>query len=314
MALADCSLCKTTITTKLPIFIDGYECPICLSTEVNEGYYYLNCGHVFHKNCLSGTLSSSSSSIPPSIIIINLINKVRFDEPVRRSSVYNTNPEENFASLNSGNYELSTVDSGINRGFFSYCGVISEFNKLLYNIDYPVINEIEWLKKLNVYSPLCPDIRSHERFKSICCYKDPELIHPNVIGFTSMYVYKEDNRPENNIKNTAMVYTVGPNCNVRYGGENRPKEDFLNDLKKVGRNISMLLKLYNESIIESDKIKIMKICLVSGGFNRHREATKVEIAKALIIGLSNDYDSDITYVFSYDENSFKHAYDQLLNT
>lgn len=310
-----CCICKQEIISLKKIYI-VVECPICLTSESdNEEFCVLDCGHVYHKSCISGIINSSS-----------IITNVRFNSPFpnnTHSQIYYENIDNNFASLNSGDNNLCIGRGSINLefkkeltqyGHNSYH--INVINQELYKITKNNYNLI-WLKTPNgvINSNVNPVNNWHEKtnnFKAICgLYKTNiyEIENNSETGFVSIFIFKEDKRPKHN-KNIAMIYTVGPYCNFN---NYTSKDIFLKKLKLVGVNISVALKYYNDNVEETDKIKIIRICLVSGGRYKHVDATKIEVAKTLIIGLSlPSYNNEVIYDFAYDENSFKTAYDQLL--
>jgi hypothetical protein len=105
-----------------------------------------------------------------------------------------------------------------------------------------------------------------------------------------------------------MIYVVSPNGKQNYDDKN----NFLNDVIKSAININKLISVYNQN--EDKKLEVVRITLFSGGNYRHESASKVDVAKAIILGLSKDPVSNITYEFSYDSNnSFNKAYNELQN-
>eukprot|EP00933_Yihiella_yeosuensis_P061354 TRINITY_DN64168_c0_g1_i1.p1 TRINITY_DN64168_c0_g1~~TRINITY_DN64168_c0_g1_i1.p1 ORF type:complete len:344 (-),score=29.40 TRINITY_DN64168_c0_g1_i1:258-1289(-) len=112
------------------------------------------------------------------------------------------------------------------------------------------------------------------------------------VGLTSITVFPAGKRPCDNDKNVAMVYCIGPNCGSKKLRTQRPqdkmsKEDFVNVLETIGSTITAAILAHNQDAVAEivPVIEVLRLCLISGDVYKHKEASKVEVAAALIKGL-----------------------------
>jgi len=140
------------------------------------------------------------------------------------------------------------------------------------------------------------------------------------VGSVFIDVFDASARPLNE-KNVAMLYVVGPKgeeCTfpVQEGsGPHLAKEAFLDSVQLLGRRAVEAVAEYNSrwagstvSSQELPKIEEIRWCLVSGGVYRHGQASKFDVAKATLQGMSFAPDANLTVTFTYDENVFEQAH------
>lgn len=78
-----------------------------------------------------------------------------------------------------------------------------------------------------------------------------------------------------------FVYVVGPN------GANYDVDGFLESVHKLGDNLVTALCDYNgmakrETAKKLPRVTLCRLCLVSGGVYKHKDVTKLDVAKSLL--------------------------------
>jgi endonuclease/exonuclease/phosphatase family metal-dependent hydrolase len=153
------------------------------------------------------------------------------------------------------------------------------------------------------------------RIESSLQFKPSNLIPGDIFIDILKYPAKGNNA------NRAMIYCVGPHKNPS-GTKNIEPKLFLDAIKKIGKNIVNAIKLYNNDNV-ADKIDYVRICLISGQQYKPDNVTTLQIAKALMEGITEineiNKDSETIYNFAYvheqksNDGSFKMAFDELNN-
>ena len=233
--------------------------------------------------------------------------KVRFDQPGpgKFSVVYLEQPDANFASLNAGDYDLYVGGGAINKAFcvaLEACGQkpngkFQELHKALLKKAGASPGELQWVGSEDVDAWALEDCIG-------CCGLLPaanrfQQLSP--VGLVSITVFPEGRRPMKSDRNVAMMYAVGPNCGDtlkegRRDVDDMTKAQFLEVLKEVGAAMASAIRQYNEAAVAGPtlaapagvmlpRIDVLRVCLLSGGVYKHTDASKVEVASALIQGL-----------------------------
>jgi len=173
--------------------------------------------------------------------------------------------------------------------------------------------EPEALKEVGLAYSSCRSIVENADKPTGCCF---------------LSVFPKDKRPCGNEHNVCMVYVVGPK-----GDNGMSKKEFLSQVRDCGKNIVVSVNQYNlrrqsnnsdkDSSKEGKKedasffvrIDLVRVCLVSGGVYKHKNATKKEIATCLMEGLflnpSAQYVHSPVFEFAYDDDVFKKAYEEM---
>eukprot|EP00927_Polykrikos_kofoidii_P015830 TRINITY_DN17091_c0_g1_i1.p1 TRINITY_DN17091_c0_g1~~TRINITY_DN17091_c0_g1_i1.p1 ORF type:complete len:156 (+),score=23.99 TRINITY_DN17091_c0_g1_i1:215-682(+) len=144
------------------------------------------------------------------------------------------------------------------------------------------------------------------------------------VGLVSITVFREGRRPCGSNRNVAMVYAVGPNCGVRRKRGRRDVddlslEDFESVLKAIGGAIASAVLQYNAAAsgVQSTepRIDVLRVSLLSGGVYKHPGATKLQVATALIRGLTaSDHGVEGRLPrldFAFDDDVFRIAWREL---
>jgi hypothetical protein len=156
------------------------------------------------------------------------------------------------------------------------------------------------------------------RIESSLQFKPSNLIPGDIFIDILKYPAKGNNA------NRAMIYCVGPHKNPS-GNKDIEPGLFLDAIKKIGKNIVNAIKLYNIQN-SADKIDYVRICLISGQVYKPNNVTTLQIAKALMEGITEineineiNKNSETIYNFAYvheqnnNDGSFKMAFDELNN-
>ena len=96
-----------------------------------------------------------------------------------------------------------------------------------------------------------------------------------------------------------MVYAIGPE-----GSQAASLQDFLTGVEKTGENIMVAVSSHNQAE-GAARVEVLRVCLVSGGLFKHEEASKTDVARALMIGLSRGYEDGASPMldFAFDQES-----------
>eukprot|EP00930_Biecheleria_cincta_P042904 TRINITY_DN2951_c0_g1_i1.p1 TRINITY_DN2951_c0_g1~~TRINITY_DN2951_c0_g1_i1.p1 ORF type:complete len:526 (+),score=88.94 TRINITY_DN2951_c0_g1_i1:56-1633(+) len=128
-------------------------------------------------------------------------------------------------------------------------------------------------------------------------------------GAVFIDVFKQDLCPHKHAKNTMMVYTVGPrrqDC----GSD----AEFKSQVTAMARNLSAACMEYNDLGVEPP-LEVLRVCLVSGGAFAGG-VPKLDVAKAICQGLAEGHveGSSLVFEFSFDEDAFRCAWEELLSS
>jgi len=250
------------------------------------------------------------------------VNK-SFDEPEGSfSAVYLPNPSANFASVNAGDYGLYVGGGAINRAFKNAmvdCGHTPQLESVFETVHQ---NLIALAAKCSGRLQWIPNNELPANFLCICgLVPDPQFIDPKLypVGLVSISVFAEEQRPLENSKNIAMIYVVGPNCGqIRRKGRRQVDEmsaaNFLSVIHGVAHGVASAISQYNIAASEQrlPSIEILRVCLLSGGIYKHPDASKLEVAAALIKGLLSNSGLELPHLdFAWDEDVFRRAWHNL---
>ena len=165
-------------------------------------------------------------------------------------------------------------------------------------------------------------------------YSGPCLDYLRPVGLVSITVFSAGKRPNDNDDNVGMVYTVGPNCgNINTKGkrdvDDMTKEQFLTVIETIAASIFTAVTIHNaEASAESlPSMDILRVCLYCGGVYKHDDATKLDVAKAIISGFLGSPGSELRWFcsspdpdtafascmldFAFDKDVFREAWLQL---
>jgi len=264
----------------------------------------------------SSSFSFWSSPAEPSNQIPHFI---KFDKPGEGSfsSLFEKNPKHRTVTVNAGNKEKLWVGgSGINGAFAKLLETrkqdVSRYS-LVHRQAFNRASERKMGQKVIFYN-----VNSYNYVKTVAAFA-PNL--DRTTGFICLDSFRSRYRIHDH-KNVGMLYVVGPK-----GKDYQSKKGFLKELERIGANLLDVVQTHNLEFNISTKsvdkldpekwelsennltVEEVRICLVSGGIYRHEEATKVEVAKALLRGLlSNHNGKTPRMTFMYDENAFERAY------
>src|SRR5436190_11161009 len=208
---------------------------------------YPHCGIITETQ----TLKESKEKYKEVFYSDNLILKFLSNSSINKfTPVYDPDPQSIFGSVNAGSKELFVGGSGINQAF----------QKILRNAG----------QNTDIYQNYHKDLLSNNKRNK------PNFIEDSLVIETFVFVHKfKNNFPYNNPKNKYMFYLVPPK------GEDFPaKNNFLKAVQYVSKKIVDAL---NNNL--TNDINILRICLFSGNIYKHKDATKKEVAKAILNGL-----------------------------
>jgi hypothetical protein len=210
--------------------------------------------------------------------------------------IYDTAQTEYFVSVNAGSVDLGvgSTTPTLNKSFYDALKEggethenLKEYKKIHKNILENVVNDK--VEKNSDNDHKIYFIKSKPKGRNT--YE------------TSVFLHIYDKLFKNN-NNIGMLYVVSPFNKI---GNEVTKDDFLFNVEQSAININKVINEYNKN--EEKKIKVVRVNLISSGASKHTDATKVDVATAIIEGILSDFIPDITYEFSYDEDSFKKAYE-----
>lgn len=151
------------------------------------------------------------------------------------------------------------------------------------------------------------------------------------IGAAFIDVYKPEFRPMSQ-KNVALIYVEGPSGRIAFGNagpmsaQRAPIHDasnFLQAVEDTAANVMLAVREYNHlAATRSDlpNITILQYCLVSGTTTRHPDTSKLDVAKAIVLGLiagaseasSDNQEALPVVLLAYDEGVFERAVEATL--
>jgi hypothetical protein len=137
--------------------------------------------------------------------------------------------------------------------------------------------------------------------------------HESASGAVFLHVFAPNKQPlaQNNV---AMLYVVGPKGEGCEGPQQGPllnREHFLEGVRVMAKRAFEVVGTYNRNWAAGAPIEEVRWCLVSGGAYCHLAVQKVEVAAATIHGM-RDTQVDVLVTFTYDENVFRRAFDNLV--
>eukprot|EP00923_Selenidium_pygospionis_P007965 GHVN01013513.1.p1 GENE.GHVN01013513.1~~GHVN01013513.1.p1 ORF type:complete len:383 (+),score=52.02 GHVN01013513.1:74-1222(+) len=212
--------------------------------------------------------------------------------------VYDDQPKDTFASLNSGDTSLEVGGQGINGAFAKvltehqqdvskYAAVHKEVlakavqaNKELSESDRAVLQEADNIKERHpdlkaCYCRVCPSLKSEDGSS----------------GAVFISVFDDAKRPHHS-NNYAMITVISPK-----GADYASGEDFLAAVEGTAVNLmtafcdfnGMVKRSKSSSPLALKRINVIRVCLFSGGEHRHADVTKTQVAHSIISGLSKGY-------------------------
>jgi hypothetical protein len=123
---------------------------------------------------------------------------------------------------------------------------------------------------------------------------------PHPFGAAFLDIFKGDRRPYGCEKNIGLIYTAGPlGKNAKADGEgpvdparatlvkDSPTE-FLDEVSKTAMNVMCAILDYNTfhaGRLETPKIEVVRVPIISGGIFKHPDVKKHEVALALLWGI-----------------------------
>eukprot|EP00922_Rhytidocystis_sp_ex-Travisia-forbesii_P035145 GHVS01052180.1.p1 GENE.GHVS01052180.1~~GHVS01052180.1.p1 ORF type:complete len:189 (-),score=21.71 GHVS01052180.1:526-1068(-) len=153
----------------------------------------------------------------------------------------------------------------------------------------------------------------HTDLKMAMCRpcKALEGCETSATGSVFVSAFKDDKVPHKQEKNQCMVYVVGPK-----GKDFESKEKFLDAVKLTAVNLMTILCDYNGVSRRQgaskglQKLNTCRVSLFSGGLFKHPNATKLDVAKAILSGLEDGYRHGPAprLNFVYDDDVFKQAW------
>mmetsp|Transcript_18973 Transcript_18973/g.43063 ORF Transcript_18973/g.43063 Transcript_18973/m.43063 type:complete len:544 (-) Transcript_18973:226-1857(-) len=137
------------------------------------------------------------------------------------------------------------------------------------------------------------------------------------VGLVSVAAFPACKRPRSK-RNVAMVYAVGPNCGsvrkkTRREVDKLSAPAFLSVVASVGHAVATAVTGFNRErpSEEVPRIDVLRVCLLSGGVYKHPDATKQEVAGAMLRGLLGGHDGGAhspRFDFAFDEDAFQKAW------
>lgn len=229
--------------------------------------------------------------------------------------IFDENPTEYICSLNAGDSKLYVGGKGINGAFSELLAAeghdVDKFEVLFKELLAKAAKENEDKADEDVKSVLYESVtKKFPDVKLALCRIRNKLKKggDNTIGSVFITTFKKK-FPHKKEKNMGMVYVVGPK-----GNNYDTVDDFLEAVHDTAENLMTALCDYN-GLVKREEIKHVRmstcrICLFSGSSYKHPEASKLDVAKAILNGLAVGYRHGPSprLNFTYDENVFKDAW------
>lgn len=252
------------------------------------------------------------SRISPGYVSFSDVPNAENDET--HTPCYGAEAKEGFASVNAGDHQLYVGGKGINKAFAdilkSAGQQIEKYECLHENLLTRALQENKDNRDSEIRSILMDDpTDSHPDIRIALCRTSPDLRKIDPSGRTgSVYISAfKDKFPHHSPSNMAMVYVVGPK-----GSEFNSKEEFLDAVHATAVNLMTALCDFNGFVRREEqktyaKISVCRVCLFSGGVYRHNEATKADVAEAILSGLNEAYRHGPAprLNFTHDEDVFR---------
>lgn len=247
------------------------------------------------------------------------------DDPAKVNNLftqcYEPDSLEGFASVNAGDSELYVGGAGINKAF---ADILKDAGQ---NIElYTVLHERLLKRALEENKDgsenetrfiIMDDLtNTHPDVEVALCRPCMELSRIDQSGRTGCVFIStfKDKYPCNSSSNVALVYVVGPK-----GSDFVNKEDFIFAVQATAGNLMTALCDFNGFVRRQGKnmyprINLCRICLFSGGKYIHRDASKMEVAQAILSGLNEAYRHGPAprLNFTYDEDVFKKTWAEVM--
>lgn len=258
--------------------------------------------------------------------------------------VYPKDPGANLASMNAGDYFLYVGGSAINRAFSDALWNAGQdprekfeyLHKALLDKASEKPGELCWLRPEMLHPKSWRDWALTD-VQALCGLvpaavpglgsTDAQLAEIRPVGLVALTVFPSRKRPCGSDQNVGMVYTVGPNCGpVRKKGrrdcDRLSVEQFQRVLESLGHAVGATVAGYNRQRLEAGgspappRIDVTRVCLVSGGVYKHPDASKEQVAAALLRGLAAAHQAGGEHSprcdFAWDDDVFKTAWEKML--
>eukprot|EP01054_Gregarina_sp_Poly1_P001483 Gregarina_sp_Poly_1__1482@NODE_1370_length_4273_cov_48_215882_g918_i0_p1_GENE_NODE_1370_length_4273_cov_48_215882_g918_i0NODE_1370_length_4273_cov_48_215882_g918_i0_p1_ORF_typecomplete_len247_score35_37_NODE_1370_length_4273_cov_48_215882_g918_i0104844 len=219
--------------------------------------------------------------------------------------VWDSNPGGPFGSVNAGDPSLYVGGGGINAAFgrsLKFPKSYTALHRAAFQLARLNINSDDTLDTSQLLE--VPEPTKYCSSVSRCFARvAPELSTDNdPTGLVIIDVLCASDRPLH-YNNFAMIYVVGPQ------GRGFTASQFLKSVELTGANTMIALNQYNASIVDTDKLQTVRMCLVSGGVFKHRSTTKDDVAEALIRGMAKHWNHRLSprINFAWDQNAFQNA-------
>ena len=140
------------------------------------------------------------------------------------------------------------------------------------------------------------------------------LLFESRVGSVFLSIFEDGTNPLHE-RNMGMIYALGPKGHGGGGPKGRLNEPtfdekaFIKTIVDIGSSTVAIINSYNNSCpAETPKIEEVRWCLLSGGSYRHPKVSKVEVATAIIEGISLPFAGEkLSATFEYDDDAFKTA-------
>lgn len=217
--------------------------------------------------------------------------------------IYEKNPAVPTASVNAGDHALYVGGGAINFGFAKMLGLDPSSNA--YKDVHDAMAELAQLSPGRLQDlSAAGTVNTSANTKVLA--RDLGLVglfaraplsnlgSSSLTGTAFLDVFEAKTRPLSD-KNVAMLYVVGPKGQgaVHAKGAGQIISDcgeFLVALQRMSENALLLVCEYNHIAsreVELPVIKAVQFCLVSGGVYKHADASKADVAEAIVRGLCN---------------------------
>lgn len=235
--------------------------------------------------------------------------------------IYSKEPSAATASVNAGDYGLYVGGGSINLGFAKTLGL--DPRKNAYKDLHEAVAEVAQsspgtLQNLKAVPDETKALEAAHDVGLLGCFaRAPasSLGAKSLTGIAFLDVFDHKTRPLSD-RNVAMLYVVGPKGQgaVHSKGAGHIISDcseFLAAVQTMSENALLLVCEYNQTAsrgLELPQVQAVQFCLVSGGVYKHADASKVDVAAAIVRGLAaaaSAQESLPVVRFAYDEAAFE---------
>lgn len=211
--------------------------------------------------------------------------------------VYDESPKDTFASLNTCDSDLTLSENGISGAFRSqlescqhelsnYETVHKALLSRALQAEQDGSKERTMLHEADSIKTMHPDLKAS--YCRVC--SDPKATHQSE-GAVFIDIFDEAKRPHH-ANNYAMISVVAPK-----GSDYTTAADFLASVERAAVNLmtsfcdfnGMVKRSKSSSALSLKRINVVRVCLFSGSQSRHKDASKTDVANAIITGLSKGY-------------------------